>query len=133
MVLAFAITGGVLVTAGVLMMWLARRSQRGLLKRNRIAGVCTPLTMSSDAAWYLAQRAAAPRTKVAGWGGVIGGAGITALGIWGLRSDIPLFIYMILVYASVAWLVGWVLAGAASAQRAARNAVGNDPKFEAAS
>ncbi len=114
------------------MLWLARRSQRGLLKRNWIAGVRTPLTMSSGAAWYQAQRAAAPRTRVAGWGGAIGGAGIAVLGVLGLSIDIPVFIYMILVYASVAWLLGWVLAGAASAQDAARNAVSTARKSEAA-
>jgi len=56
--------------SGVLLLWLARRSERGLLRRNPIAGVRTTLTLSSDVAWYPAQRAASPKTRVAAWGGI---------------------------------------------------------------
>lgn len=123
LLLAFFLTGGVLVMAGVLLLWLARRSERGLLKRNPIAGVRTTLTLSSDIAWYPAQRAASPKTRVAAWGALIGGAAIVTLGLWNLLFDTNIVIYTILTFGSVGWLLGWVLAGAGDAQRAARDAL----------
>ncbi len=121
--LAFLLTGGVLIMAGVLLLWLVRRSERGLLKRNPIAGVRTTLTLSSDNAWYPAQRAASPKTRVAAWGALIGGSAMVALGPWNLPFDTNTVIYMILALGSVGWLLGWVLAGAGDAQRAARDAL----------
>lgn len=50
-----ALTGLVLAGAGVLFLWMARCSATGLLKRNQLAGVRTPLTLGSDDAWYPAQ------------------------------------------------------------------------------
>jgi len=123
LLLAFLLTGGVLSMSGVLLLWLARRSERGLLKRNQIAGVRTTLTLSSDVAWYPAQRAASPKTRVAAWGALIGGTAIVALGLWGLLFGTNIVIYMILTFDSVGWLLGWVLAGAGDAQRAARDAL----------
>lgn len=121
--LAFVLTGGVLAMSGVLLLWLARKGERGLLKRNPIAGVRTTLTLSSDVAWYPAQRAASPKTRVAAWGALIGGTAIVALGLWGLLLGTNIVVYMILTFGSVGWLLGWVLAGAEDAQRAARDAV----------
>ncbi|MEL0625752.1 SdpI family protein [Salinibacterium amurskyense] len=125
------LTGSFLMLAGWLLLWLARRSGQGLLKRNPIAGVRTALTLSSDAAWYPAQRAAAPKTRVAAWGTFVGGAALVALGLLGLLLGANMLAYMVVyvvVFAvlslgSAGWLLVWVLAGAGDAQRAARDAV----------
>lgn len=121
--LSLVMTGGLLAGAGLLMLWLARRSERGLLKRNQIAGVRTPLTLSSDVAWYPAQHAAAPRTKIAGWGAIVGGAATASVALWGLSFNTAMIVCTVLTLASAAWLLSWVLAGAATAQRAAKDAV----------
>ena len=117
------LTGGFLVLAGLLFLWLARRSGRGLLKRNPIAGVRTALTLSSDAAWYPAQRAAAPKTRVAAWGPLAGGAALVALGLLSMLFGASVVVYVVLTFGSAGWLLGWVLAGAGDAQRAVRDAV----------
>jgi len=121
--LAFFLTGSFLVLAGALLLGLARRSERGLLKRNPIAGVRTALTLSSDAAWYPAQRAAAPKTRVVAWGTLAGGAALVALGLLSVLFGASMVVYMVLTFGSTGWLLGWVLAGAGDAQRAARDAV----------
>ncbi len=121
--LTFALIGGALVLASVLMLWLARKSERGTLKPNEIAGVRTKLALSSETAWYSAQRAAAPRTKVAGWGGVIGGSAVMALGLLEPWLDTMTVVYVVLIFGTTAWLFGWVIAGSVSAQRAARDSL----------
>ena len=121
--LALIATGGVLVGAGLLIIWLARRGAEGTLKRNPIAGVRTSLTLSSDEAWYSAQRAAAPRTRIAGLGAVIGGAATAGLGLLGLSLDTTMVACAILALMSSVWLIAWVIAGGAAGERAARDAV----------
>jgi hypothetical protein len=56
-------------------------------------------------------------------GALIGGTAIVALGLWGVLFGTNIVIYMILTFGSVGWLLGWVLAGAGDAQRAARDAL----------
>ena len=88
-----------------------------------IAGVRTALTLSSDAAWYPAQRAAAPKTRVAAWGPLAGGAALVALGLLSMLFGASVVVYVVLTFGSAGWLLGWVLAGAGDAQRAVRDAV----------
>ncbi len=123
MLLPIALTGGLLVLGGLLMLWLARTSERGTLKPNEIVGVRTRLTLSSETAWYSAQRAASPRTRIAGWGGIIGGFAVTLLALFQPWFDTTMLIYAVLIFGTTAWLLGWVLAGASSAQRAARDSL----------
>ncbi len=119
--LPLALTGGGIVLGSVLMLWLARKSERGTLKPNEIAGVRTRLTLSSETAWYSAQRAAVPRTRIAGWGGVIGGSAVTVLALLEPWFDTMMLIYVVLIFATTGWLLGWVVAGSSAAQRAARD------------
>jgi len=125
MLLASTITGVVFVGSGVLMLWLARRSEQGRLPRNQVAGVRTSLTLSSEEAWYPAQRAAAPRTRIAGWGAVAGGLLGVLAALLNLLSEVALPVFIVIVFGSAAWLLGWTLAGASRAQRAARDAIGS--------
>lgn len=120
---ALAVVGIVMVLAGALMVWLARRSRLGRLPRNQIAGVRTRLTLSSDEAWYPAQRAAARGTTVGGWGAIVAGALVATLGFWRLGTDATFVATAILTLGGAAWMIGWALAGASAAQRAARAAL----------
>jgi hypothetical protein len=56
------------VLAGLLVLWLAVRMRQGRVRRGAAAGVRTPSTMRSDAAFEVANKAAAP---LAGAGGAI--------------------------------------------------------------
>lgn len=69
----------VLVVAGLLLIWVARQSWHGRLKRNAIAGVRTATTMRSDAAWAVANKVAAPFTAAGGVALVAGGVLAAAL------------------------------------------------------
>ncbi|WJL96739.1 SdpI family protein [Microbacterium sp. ET2] len=120
---ALLITAVILVVAGILMVVLARRSRERRLPLNPIAGVRTTTTMASDAAWYAAQAAAAPRTEIAGWGTLVGGAAVGVAALLPLSESAGIPLYMVLVFGTVAWLLGWTLTGAAHGQRAARGAV----------
>lgn len=110
----------VLLLAGVALIVLARRSRDGRVPRNQLAGVRTGLTLSSDTAWYAAQRAAAPATEVGAWGSIVGGVLVLAVGI--LPMTLPV-VTPAIVLATAAWLLGWVIGGAARGQRAAREAM----------
>ena len=113
---------GVLIAAlllcgcGVLVVWLARRGRSGQLPRNRVAGVRTSVTLSSDAAWDAAHRASARATEIAGWGTLAAGA-VTAVVVIVVPG--PVIVVTVLLLAGAAWLVTWSLLGAAQAQRAA--------------
>ncbi|WP_203581479.1 SdpI family protein [Microbacterium hibisci] len=120
---AILVTAVVLVGAGALMLWLARRGADGTLARNQLVGVRTALTLSSDAAWHAGQRAAAPRITVAGWGAIGGGVALVVLALVALPFQVAMTAYCLLAFGSAAWLLAWVVAAAAPAQRAARAAV----------
>ncbi|CDK01588.1 putative Predicted integral membrane protein [Microbacterium sp. C448] len=117
------VIGVVMVSAGVLMIWLGRKSRNGTLNRNHIAGVRTGLTLSSDVAWYPAQRAAARSTGIAGWGSIVTGATTVALSLFSLPFSTRMLLALCLTLGGAAWLLGWAIAGAFAAQRAARDAV----------
>ncbi|MGQ2915811.1 SdpI family protein [Microbacterium aurantiacum] len=105
--------------AGVALVILARRSRDGRLPRNQIAGIRTALTLSSDAAWYAAQRASASANEIAGWGTLIGAAVLVAIVAAPLPSGVALPTTVVVVLGTGAWMLVWVLIGAARGQRAA--------------
>ena len=115
------IVGVVLVCGGGLLVWLGRQSLVGKLRRNAFAGVRTLLTMSSDTAWYPAQRAAARPTIVAGWGGVAGGVLTPAVAMLAPSGSEDLSLEVIALAVAV-WMLVWVIAGGIAGQRAARSA-----------
>jgi len=120
--ISFAFTGLLLVATGILMLWLAARSRDGRLPRNQIAGVRTALTLSSDAAWFAGQRAAAGRTAIAGWGAVVGGLAIVVVGFVAPPLPAAMMLFTVLALGSAGWLIAWAIAGASAAQCAAREA-----------
>ncbi|MGR6742176.1 MULTISPECIES: SdpI family protein [Microbacterium] len=53
--------------SGALLIWMARAAASGKLKRNSLAGIRTPSTMSSDAAWLAAHVRSKGATLVTGY------------------------------------------------------------------
>jgi len=63
----------VMVGSGVLLIWMARATASGRLKRNSIAGIRIPSTMASDEAWQAAHVRAKRVTMFAGYASVATG------------------------------------------------------------
>ena len=61
------------IGTGLFLVWLARRSMAGGLARNRIAGIRTSATLSSDEAWAAGHRAGGPLMAAGGWAYVVTG------------------------------------------------------------
>lgn len=108
----------VLVLAGIVLLAVAVLGARSALRSNRWAGVRTPATMASDAAFTLGNRAAAAPVGAAGAIGVAGGAVLVA-GAGGAVFWIVLAVSVVglLVLAGIGGVVGdraaaWVAAAA---------------------
>jgi hypothetical protein len=110
----------VLLLAGVALIVLARRSRDGRIPRNQLAGVRTGLTLSSDTAWYPAQRASAKATEIGAWGSVVGAVLVVVAAILPISSNAAT---AAITLTAAVWMLGWVIVGAARGQRAARAAV----------
>ena len=63
----------VMVGSGVLIMWMARATASGRLKRNALAGIRIPSTMASDEAWQAAHIRAKRPTMLGGWASIASG------------------------------------------------------------
>jgi hypothetical protein len=100
------------VLAGFIIVWLAVRMRLGLVARGSAAGVRTPSTMRSDAAFETANKAAAP---LAGAGGALLAAG----GV--LAAVLPRHLFGALVFGGAGVFLLLCLLGAAVGVRAARS------------
>lgn len=67
------VVGPALILGGALIARLALLGRQGRLARNRFVGIRTPRTLSSDAAWERAHRAAAPWLVAAAAGAIAPG------------------------------------------------------------
>jgi uncharacterized membrane protein len=99
----FIVAGAGLLTVGLLGWW--RR-----LPRNRFAGIRTPATLRSEAAFSAANRVAAPPVLAAG--AVCAAAGVLALGMDGLALTV-------IIAVAGAGAAGLLLAGGLLGHRAA--------------
>lgn len=97
--------------AAVLVTWVTWIAARGKLSRNALAGVRTPVTMSSEAAWRIGHRAALSPTMVSGAMTVVW----CALSI----TIVPLRTPSSVIVAAVV-LVGGALLSVSAAHRAVR-------------
>lgn len=112
----------VLFAAGVLIVWVAKRAANGRLGRNQIAGIRTSVTLSSDAAWLAAHRAAESPTIVAGTGTAVGGALTLVTALVGgqfLSADALPITVAIVALSTAGWLLAWTIWGGVVGQRAA--------------
>ncbi|HKS51293.1 MAG TPA: SdpI family protein [Pseudonocardiaceae bacterium] len=102
--------GVVLVIAGVALLTVGLLGWRQRLPRNRFAGIRTPATLRSDAAFIVANRVAAPPVLAAGALCAVGGGLV-------LGSTGPAL--MMIVSVTGAGVVGLLLAGGLLGHRAA--------------
>ena len=100
------------VLAGFILVWLAVRMRQGRVQRGSAAGVRTPSTMRSDAAFEAANKAAAP---LAGAGGAV----LVVCGV--LAAVLPKHLFGIFVFGGVAVLLVFCLLGAVIGVRASRS------------
>jgi len=108
----------VMVGSGVLLIWMARATAAGRLKRNSIAGIRIPSTMASDEAWLAAHVRAKRPTVLAGVVSIA--SGLVAL----LPVSAP--VLAIAIIAGCVVMLGFVLYGARVGSRAATE-VSNSP------
>lgn len=126
-IIAQVVVGAVLFFGGLAILAFARMSAAGTLRRNWIAGVRTPLTMRSDAAWYAAQKGAASAERVAGWGWMFAGLilliamALAALLTW--PGDVVAAVGVPIIAAGVVWALVWLFVALARGTRAARAVV----------
>lgn len=104
----------VLVGAGVLIVWMARATASGRLKRNQFAGIRLPSTMASDSAWLAAHVRAKGPTEIAGFTAI-------AMGVFALLP-FPLPVLTTGLMAGCVVMLGLVLYGAGVGARAAADA-----------
>ena len=71
------IGGGAMLLSGLFIMWMGGRMAEQRFQRNKWAGIRTPATMKSDAAWFAAHERAAPMMSTAGTLGAA--AGLTGI------------------------------------------------------
>ncbi|WP_062392396.1 SdpI family protein [Gordonia phthalatica] len=124
-----ALTGaaGIVVIAGLGIIWLGRACGRGALARNQFVGIRTRWTMASDAAWDAGHRAGAHRMVMSGVGtAAIGVVAVAAvfLSVLGVSETGTAVTVVALVLCSTVWMVGWLLAATVTADRAAKAVVG---------
>jgi len=100
--------------AGGVLVWMARAAASGRLTRNALAGIRTPSTMASDAAWLAAHRRAERPTQLAGAVSIL--AALIAL------VPMPEVALIAVVLTGAAAMVALVAYGAVVGGRAAREA-----------
>lgn len=101
----------VMLAAGALIIWTARATASGRLRRNQMAGIRTPSTMANDDAWLAAHVRAKRPTMLAGYTSM-------ASGVFALLPVSPAVMSAGVLAGSVA-MVGLVLHGARVGGRAA--------------
>lgn len=126
-IVAQVVVGAVLFFGGLAILAFARMSAAGTLRRNWIAGVRTPLTMSSDAAWYAAQKGAASAERIAGWGWMSAGLVLlVAMALAGLMAwpgAVVAAVGVPIIAVGVVWALVWLFIALARGLRAARAVV----------
>lgn len=88
--------GGVILVAGLVIMWMGSRMTERRFGRNKWAGIRTPSTIKSDEAWYAAHEVGGPWMNS---GGLVGAVG----GLTGMLAAVLGF--------SEVWVFGLIMAG----------------------
>jgi hypothetical protein len=101
----------VMVGSGILVIWMARATASGRLKRNDIAGIRIPSTMASDEAWLAAHiRARRPM--------IYGGIASAASGVLALLP-VPMPVVVGGIFVACAAILAFVVYGARVGSKAA--------------
>jgi hypothetical protein len=111
------LVAALLVTAvALLTLWYADACRRGTVRRQRILGYRTRLTMRDLQAWISVHKAMAPLLFVASVGALIGGLSGMVLVALGATAGLPA-----VLGGALAWLLLGVLASAIPGSAAARD------------
>lgn len=102
--------GILLISVGVLVFEVGRRSRSGTLARNWYVGIRTRATLASDENWEAAHRAGGGLLMIAAAGPVVGGA-IVLL-------DPSNVVGVTVILVGLGWLVGFVIAAGIQGQKA---------------
>lgn len=106
-----------LITAvGALVVWYADACRRGTLRRQRIFGYRTALTMRDPKAWIVVHRAMAPLFYLAGGGAVLAGLAGGALVLLGITAAVPF-----VLGGAIVWLLLWTILSGLPGAAAARD------------
>lgn len=104
-----------IAAVGALVVWYADACRRGTVRRQRILGYRTALTMRDPKAWITVHRAMAPLSYIAGGGAVLAGLAGGVLVLLGITGAVPF-----VLGGAIVWLLLWtvlsVLPGAAAAR-----------------
>ncbi|NIG66777.1 hypothetical protein GLO27_19155 [Microbacterium sp. Be9] len=78
-----------IAAVGALVVWYADACRRGTVRRQRILGYRTALTMRDPKAWITVHRATAPMFYLAGGGAVLAGLAGGGLAMLGITAAVP--------------------------------------------
>ncbi|PRB63298.1 hypothetical protein CQ021_16450 [Microbacterium sp. MYb24] len=96
-----------LTAVGALVVRYADASRRGTVRRQRLLGYRTALTMRDPKAWIVVHLAMAPLFYIAGGGAVLAGLAGGALVLLGITAAVPF-----VLGGAIVWLLLWtVLSG----------------------
>lgn len=132
---ALGLTAGIgllMVVTGVFVMGIAIRAADGRLGKNRLAGIRTRATLSSDEAWQAAHQAGRELTIMAGWISVATGVVPVLVGAFLALFDLTspdnyMVIWTALLMIGIAGLLVAAVAGALKGNRAAKAVHNPDP------
>ncbi|WP_449406884.1 SdpI family protein [Microbacterium maritypicum] len=94
------ITPVLIAAVGALVVWYADACRRGTVRRQRILGYRTALTLRDPKAWIAVHRAVAPLLYIAGGGAVLAGMAGAALALFGITAAVPF-----VLGGAVVWLL----------------------------
>lgn len=108
-----------IVAVGALVVWYADACRRGTVRRQRILGYRTALTMRDPRAWITVHRAMAPMSYLAGGGAVLAGLAGGALMLLGITAAVPF-----VLGGAIVWLLLWTVLSGLPGAAAARDYTG---------
>ncbi|MGH1488443.1 MAG: SdpI family protein [Acidimicrobiales bacterium] len=127
-----AAIGLIMVAAGIAVIVVSKRAADGRLKKNRLAGIRTKATLSSDEAWDAAHRAGLGPSIVGGWISIATGIVPVLIGAVLALFDLAtaeqyMLVWTVLYVIGVAGLLVAVVLGAVNGNRAAKAVHNPDP------
>lgn len=105
-----------IAAVGALVVWYADACRRGTVRRQRILGYRTALTMRDPKAWITVHRATAPMFYLAGGGAVLAGLAGGGLAMLGITAAVPF-----VLGGAIVWLLLWTVLSAIPGAAAARD------------
>ena len=121
-ILPMLLVGGILLATGVFVVITAHRLADGRIAKNRIIGIRTRTTLSSDEAWAAAHQAGAPNLVRCGWASALTGPAAVGIGVavGAGDADRALAAWGIALGVGIVALLWFAIAALIGGQRAAK-------------